>query len=57
APQTIQWAEALPKTRSGKIMRRLLRKIANKDVNDLGDLTTLADPEVVEDLIKISNNC
>lgn len=53
-PQFIHWAENLPKTRSGKIMRRLLRKIANKEVADLGDLTTLADPEVVEDLIKKS---
>lgn len=52
APQHIQWAEGLPKTRSGKIMRRLLRKIANNDLADLGDLTTLADPSVVEELIK-----
>jgi acetyl-CoA synthetase len=51
-PQHIQWAEGLPKTRSGKIMRRLLRKIANNEVKDLGDLTTLADPSVVETLIK-----
>jgi acetyl-CoA synthetase len=51
-PEFIQWAEALPKTRSGKIMRRLLRKIANNDLKDLGDLTTLADPSVVDNLIK-----
>jgi len=51
-PQHIQWAEGLPKTRSGKIMRRLLRKIANQDLTDLGDLTTLADPAVVDELIK-----
>ncbi|EKD71754.1 MAG: hypothetical protein ACD_46C00106G0002 [uncultured bacterium] len=51
-PDIIQWAEGLPKTRSGKIMRRLLRKIANRDLHDLGDLTTLADPTVVEVLIE-----
>ena len=48
----IQWADGLPKTRSGKIMRRLLRKIANNETGDLGDLSTLADPSVVEELIK-----
>jgi acetyl-CoA synthetase len=47
----VQWAEALPKTRSGKIMRRLLRKIANNDLNELGDVSTLADPDVVDNLI------
>ena len=47
----IQWTEALPKTRSGKIMRRLLRKIANNDLKDLGDTSTLADPQVVDKLI------
>ncbi len=51
-PDHIQWANALPKTRSGKIMRRILRKIASDDVTDLGDLSTLADPEVVDLLIK-----
>ena len=51
-PDAVQWAPGLPKTRSGKIMRRILRKIAAKDFNDLGDLTTLAEPAVVEDLIK-----
>jgi acetyl-CoA synthetase len=50
-PDYIQWAEALPKTRSGKIMRRLLRKIANNDLNNLGDVSTLADPGVVDNLV------
>ncbi|TSA23687.1 acetate--CoA ligase [bacterium] len=52
APEAIQWAPALPKTRSGKIMRRILRKIAEKDTANLGDVTTLADPSVVESLIE-----
>lgn len=52
APEHIQWAEGLPKTRSGKIMRRILRKIANHEFSDMGDLTTLADPGVVDQLIK-----
>jgi len=52
APEAIQFAPALPKTRSGKIMRRILRKIAEKKTDDLGDITTLADPHVVEVLIK-----
>ena len=51
APDLIQWAPGLPKTRSGKIMRRILRKIAENDQSNLGDTTTLADPAVVEDLI------
>lgn len=51
-PEYIQWADHLPKTRSGKIMRRLLRKIANNDIDDLGDISTLADPDVVNRLIK-----
>ncbi|MCF7955026.1 MAG: acetate--CoA ligase [Phycisphaerae bacterium] len=51
APEAIQWAPSLPKTRSGKIMRRILRKIAEKDTGNLGDITTLADPSVVESLI------
>jgi acetyl-CoA synthetase len=51
-PDKLQFADALPKTRSGKIMRRILRKIAAGDVNDLGDTTTLADPSVVEVLVK-----
>jgi acetyl-CoA synthetase len=52
APEAIQFAPALPKTRSGKIMRRILRKIAEKDTGNLGDVSTLADPTVVESLIK-----
>jgi acetyl-CoA synthetase len=51
-PDVIQWAPALPKTRSGKIMRRILRKIAANDLDNLGDTTTLADPAVVEDLVR-----
>jgi prepilin-type N-terminal cleavage/methylation domain-containing protein len=51
APADIQWAEGLPKTRSGKIMRRLLRKIASGQTEELGDISTLADPDVVEQLI------
>ncbi|MEJ5260256.1 MAG: acetate--CoA ligase [Anaerohalosphaeraceae bacterium] len=50
-PEAIQFAPALPKTRSGKIMRRILRKIAEKDTSNLGDISTLADPSVVEKLI------
>ncbi len=49
-PDVIQWAPGLPKTRSGKIMRRILRKIAADDLDDLGDTTTLADPSVLDDL-------
>ena len=51
-PDVIQFAPGLPKTRSGKIMRRILRKIAEGDTSNLGDITTLADPSVVEDLIR-----
>ena len=51
-PEKIQWADALPKTRSGKIMRRILKKIAAGQIDDLGDTTTLADPTVVETLVK-----
>jgi acetyl-CoA synthetase len=51
APDAIQWAPGLPKTRSGKIMRRILRKVAEGDVGNLGDTSTLADPAVVEDLV------
>ncbi|MFT3728429.1 MAG: acetate--CoA ligase [Terricaulis sp.] len=51
-PDIIQWAPGLPKTRSGKIMRRILRKIAENDVGNLGDTSTLADPSVVDDLVK-----
>jgi acetyl-CoA synthetase len=50
-PDLIQWAPGLPKTRSGKIMRRILRKIAENDYGSLGDTSTLADPSVVDDLI------
>ncbi len=50
-PDIIQWAPGLPKTRSGKIMRRILRKIAANELDNLGDTSTLADPAVVEDLI------
>lgn len=52
APEVIQFTHALPKTRSGKIMRRILRKIANNEIEDLGDISTLAEPQVVEQLIK-----
>ena len=51
-PDFIQWAPSLPKTRSGKIMRRILRKIAADDLDDLGDTSTLADPSVVGDLVE-----
>jgi acetyl-CoA synthetase len=51
SPDKIQFAEGLPKTRSGKIMRRILVKIANGDISNLGDITTLADPSVVETLV------
>ena len=51
-PEKLQWADGLPKTRSGKIMRRILKKVAAGDINDLGDTTTLADPSVVDDIVK-----
>ena len=51
APDAIQWAPGLPKTRSGKIMRRILRKIAANETDGLGDTSTLADPAVVAELI------
>jgi acetyl-CoA synthetase len=51
-PDVIQWAPGLPKTRSGKIMRRILRKVAANELGNLGDTSTLADPAVVEDIIK-----
>ena len=51
-PDVIQWAPGLPKTRSGKIMRRILRKIAENNFGDLGDTSTLADPSVVENLVE-----
>ena len=51
-PDLLQWAPGLPKTRSGKIMRRILRKIAANEHSELGDTSTLADPSVVDDLIE-----
>ncbi|HKJ95566.1 MAG TPA: acetate--CoA ligase, partial [Gammaproteobacteria bacterium] len=51
SPDVIQWASGLPKTRSGKIMRRILRKVATNELDSLGDTSTLADPSVVDDLI------
>ncbi|MEO1018003.1 MAG: acetate--CoA ligase [Pseudomonadota bacterium] len=56
SPDHIQWAPGLPKTRSGKIMRRILRKIAAKEFENLGDTSTLADPAVVDDLINNRRN-
>jgi len=50
-PDVIQWAPGLPKTRSGKIMRRILRKIAANELDTLGDTSTLADPSVVNNLV------
>jgi len=55
-PDKIQFAPGLPKTRSGKIMRRILRKIAEDDFGALGDTSTLADPAVVDDLIEHRQN-
>jgi acetyl-CoA synthetase len=52
APDILQWAPALPKTRSGKIMRRILRKVAAHELDNLGDVSTLADPQVVAELVK-----
>ena len=54
-PDKIQFVKALPKTRSGKIMRRILRKIAAKELDQLGDISTLADPQVIEDLLREEN--
>ncbi|TQV76783.1 acetate--CoA ligase [Aliikangiella marina] len=56
SPDLIQWAPGLPKTRSGKIMRRILRKIAENDFENLGDTSTLAEPAVVDDLIANRKN-
>ncbi len=56
SPDWLQWAPGLPKTRSGKIMRRILRKIGEDDFSNLGDISTLADPAVVEDLIENRQN-
>lgn len=55
-PDLLQFAPGLPKTRSGKIMRRILRKIAEDDFSNLGDTSTLADPAVVDDLIDNRQN-
>ncbi len=55
-PDVIQWAPGLPKTRSGKIMRRILRKVAAGELDDLGDTSTLADPAVVDELIRNRGN-
>jgi acetyl-CoA synthetase len=57
APDHIHFAPSLPKTRSGKIMRRILRKIATCDYDNLGDISTLADPSVVKDIIEHQKNC
>jgi acetyl-CoA synthetase len=56
SPDWLQWAPGLPKTRSGKIMRRILRKIAENDFGNLGDTSTLAEPAVVDDLVKNRQN-
>ena len=56
SPDWLQWAPGLPKTRSGKIMRRILRKIAENDFGNLGDISTLAEPAVVEDLVANRRN-
>jgi acetyl-CoA synthetase len=50
-PDLIQWADGLPKTRSGKIMRRVLRQVAAEKFEDFGDTSTLAEPHVVDDLV------
>ena len=52
SPDLIQWAPGLPKTRSGKIMRRILRKVAANETDNLGDTSTLAEPAVVDDIIE-----
>ena len=54
-PDKIQFVSGLPKTRSGKIMRRILRKVAEGDVSSLGDTTTLLDPTIVEEIVKGAN--
>ena len=56
SPDLIQFAPGLPKTRSGKIMRRILRKIAEDDFSNLGDTSTLADPSVVDNLVDNRQN-
>src|SRR5690606_39578344 len=56
SPDLVQFAPNLPKTRSGKIMRRILRKIAEDEFSNLGDTSTLADPSVVDDLVQNRQN-
>jgi acetyl-CoA synthetase len=56
SPDLIQFSPGLPKTRSGKIMRRILRKIAEDESGNLGDVSTLADPAVVDDLVNNRQN-
>jgi len=56
APDKIHWAPGLPKTRSGKIMRRILRKIASRQLDELGDTSTLAEPNVVTQLIELADS-
>jgi acetyl-CoA synthetase len=56
SPDLIQFAPSLPKTRSGKIMRRILRKIAEDEYGNLGDVSTLAEPTVVDDLVNNRQN-
>ena len=53
APDVVHHAPGLPKTRSGKIMRRILRKVASNEVDQLGDISTLADPSIVQTLIEL----
>ena len=55
-PDLLQWAPGLPKTRSGKIMRRILRKIAENATDQIGDTSTLADPSVVDKLVADAKN-
>lgn len=55
APDVVHWAPGLPKTRSGKIMRRILRKIASNELDQVGDISTLADSSVVDQLISLRN--
>jgi len=50
-PEKLQWADGLPKTRSGKIMRRILKRIASGEIEKIGDTTTLSDPSIVERLV------
>ncbi|CAI9766718.1 unnamed protein product [Fraxinus pennsylvanica] len=56
APDKIHWAPRLPKTRSGKIMRRILRKIVSRQLDELGDTSTLADPSVIDQLVALADS-